>query len=641
MEIKYQNLMQILIKQNKPVTSKKLAYNLDVSTKTIRNYVKEINNIYQDKIILSSGLGYSIDRPLFEKNANSFLKINLPTTQKERVNYIVKSLLQSKNNSIDLYEIGEEIAFSIESLKSDLVLVKEVFIDNDIYVTQKNEIIKIEGPEPNKRKLLGKLLSGEFSENILNLDVLESVFPDFDLRELVEYLNKLFFKYHYFVNDYALLNLILEICIEVDRVKRDFLQSDRHIYIESFSVEDMDMIKELACKLSESYQISYSENERKVLANMVLSYITKLDYTKLDSKKLKQSLDMQTNKLINILMNQMSNWELFDVTDESFLVKFSLHIKNLLDRIHGGGNLRNPISEYLKQNCPIIFEHAIEIANTISVFTHKEISEDEIGFLALHIGSIMGENTYLQDRIKTILLLPNYYDFSYELMKKIENEFGSELAINQVVSSVDNIDDSKSDLMINAGPFLYKTATKEIQITPFYTKNDSENLKQVIEQIKLSKKKSYLHKHLVDLTSEELFFKINSPMSKEEVIKFMCDCLIRTKAVGEDYYDEVIQRENQSPTAFGRVAVPHSIRMNAKTNKLVILLSDKGIKWDKNVTVHIVLLFAVKKDERSIFFNVFDSIVTTLVNPNAYQDIISSNNLEKLIQLFLGYVDEA
>lgn len=640
MDIKYQNVIQLLMKESRPVTSKELAYNLGVSTKTIRNYVKEINSEYQNKLIISSSQGYKIERKYLDQNFLGDSQLDLPSTQEERVKYMVKSLLQSRDNLIDLYKISEEIAISVESLKNDLIRVKEMLIDNDIYVKQQGELIRIEGAEQDKRKLLGKLLSGEFSENLLNINVLESIFPDYKLKELVDYLNHLFSEYHYFINDYALLNLILEICIEIERIKKDFIQSERHHYLSDFSAEELDMIDVLTVKLSDSYQVIYSDSEKKALANMVLSNVTKLDYSKLDLDQLQGNLDPETSKLIAILLDQMMSWELFDVNNESFLVKFSLHIKNLLNRMNGASKLRNPLTNYLKQSCPLIFEHAIEIANTITGFTGKKISEDEIAFLALHIGSIMGESAYLQDRIKTIFLLPNYYDFSYELMRKIEADFGEDLVINQVVSSIDNIDYTKSDLMINAGPLLYQAAIQEAQITPFYTKNDRENVKKMIECIKLTNKKSYLHQHLSELTSDELFFKVNEQMDKEEVIRFMCDCLVKTEAVTTNYCEEVFEREKQSATAFGRVAVPHSIKMNARKNMLVVLISDKGIKWDKNAVVNIVLLFAVKKEERAIFFNVFDSIVTTLINPNAFQEIMKSKNLEDLIQIFLEHIGD-
>lgn len=639
METKYQHLIQLLLKENRSITSKELAYRLNVSTKTIRNYVQTINGGRTVKLINSSHLGYTIDRSQLEEPVLDNHQISLPNTQDERVNYIVKSLLQSEENTIDLYEISEEIAISIESLKADLARVKEMLIDNNIYVNQRSEVIQIEGTEKDKRKLLSKLLSGEFSENLLNIDILKSIFPDYHLSNLVKYLNELFAEYHYFINDYALLNLILEICIEIDRIKRNFIQSERHNYLSDFSEEELRLVNLLADKLENDYQIVYTESEKKALANMVLSNITRMDFLKIGTEQLNNNLDASSSELIQILINQMKSWELFDVNDEKFLIKFSLHIKNLLFRIDSDTVIKNPLTNYLKQNCPLIFEHAIEIANTISNFTKKKISEDEITFLSLHIGSIMGESAYLNDRIKASLLLPNYYDFSYELMDKIESEFNQDLVINQVISSMDNMDYSSSELIINMGSFLYQSAVQEIQITPFYTKNDRSSIKKAIEHIKLSKKKSYLHKHLIKLTSNDLFFRVDKQTTKKKVIQFMCDRLLEAQAVESNYRQEVFERESQSSTAFGRVAVPHSINMNAKKNSLVVLISEKGIKWDKEMTVNIVLLFAVKKEERAIFFNVFDSIVTTLINPNVFQDIIKSKNLDDLIKIFLQHVD--
>lgn len=641
MENKYQKLIQILVKESRPVTSKELAYSLNVSTRTIRNYVKMINCQQNNKIITSSNLGYMIDKQKIEKYLNEFNN-SLPGGKEERICYIIKKLLRNREHSIDLYDISDEIAISLETLKGDMVRVKEILIENNIYTNQNNEIISIEGSEKDKRKLLGKLLSGELNKNLLNINTLSSIFPECDLNKMASFLGELFSKHHYLVNDYALLNMILEISIEIERIKKGFIQSERHAFITTFSKNEKKLINAISSEIEKDYNIQYSKSEKVVLANIVLSNITKSDYLKLDIMQLKHTLDSSSFKLVNKLISQMNDWELFDLNNEKFLIKFSLHIQSLLQRIEGENVIRNPLVNQLKQSCPLVFEHAVEIAYTISHFTGKKVSEDEVGFLALHLGSIMGETAYLQDRIKATLFLPNYHDLSFEIIDKIEDDFGDELAVTQIISSVENVVHSQAqeDLLINVGPFLNQVSIQEIQITPLYTKKDRKTIRESLDKIKLHRKRNYLHKQLKSLTSRELFFRIDQQVSKYQVINFMCDSLVQLGVVSETYCEEVFMRERQSSTAFGRVAVPHSINMNAKENALVILISEKGIQWDSNSVVNIVLLFSVKKTERSLFFNVFDSIVTTLVNPTAFQNIIESKRLEDLIEIFLAHVDD-
>ncbi len=636
MEAKYREILQILLRSEQGTTANELSYHLNVSSKTIRNYINAINE-NSGKLIHSSNKGYTVDREQAQKVLNEGIS-SLPEKQPDRVLFLLKKLLQTEAQKIDLYDVSEELAVSIETIRNDLGVVKEKVVENQLFIVQKKDLIGIEGMEKDKRKLLSKLLSGEFNKNLLNLEILKNIFPTFDLKLLAQTIRDISEAYNYFINDYALLNLVLEISIEIDRMQHNFMQSDRHNYISQFSQKDLALVEKIANEIEQNFAVRYTDSERKVLANIILSSLTKVDYSKLKSDELVHVLDQKTLELIQQLKSQMSKWQLFDVENNSFLVKFSLHIKNLLIRLASGYSLKNPLTNHIKYTCPLIFEHAVELGNTISKFTDQKIGEDEMTFLALHIGSIMGENDYLNNRIKCVLFLPNYYDYSHELIDKIEKEFNQDLVINQIVSSVEEIDVTRNDFLINVGAFFYNTSLYEVQITPFYTKNDGITIKKAIEKNKVLKRRDYLREHLSQLTEKELFFKEQQGISKETVIQFMSNCLIEKGYVHPNYFSDVNDRESQSSTAFGKVAVPHSLNMDAKKTTMAIMISEKGIQWDEYNKVNLVLLFAIKKEERAIFFNVFDSIVTKLMDPKIMKEVLESDSLEALIEQFLKYL---
>jgi len=75
--------------------------------------------------------------------------------------------------------------------------------------------------------------------------------------------------------------------------------------------------------------------------------------------------------------------------------------------------------------------------------------------------------------------------------------------------------------------------------------------------------------------------------------------------------------------------------MDASKTCVSMLISNRGIKWDEHNTVNVVLLFAIKKDERALFFNIFDSIVTKLIEPQNISNVSKSKNIDELIENFL------
>lgn len=94
------------------VTSTTLSEYLEVSVRTIKSHIKQINE-QQDNIISSSKDGYYIPSENKTK-AMLFLsnqKIQIPQTSKERVNYIITHLIHHNENKqiLDIFDLCEEL----------------------------------------------------------------------------------------------------------------------------------------------------------------------------------------------------------------------------------------------------------------------------------------------------------------------------------------------------------------------------------------------------------------------------------------------------------------------------------------------------------------------------------------------------
>src|SRR5699024_3230332 len=60
-----------------------------------------------------------------------------------------------------------------------------------------------------------------------------------------------------------------------------------------------------------------------------------------------------------------------------------------INRYKYGMNIRNPMLEDIKRNYPLAYEAGIVAGLAIEEHTGSEINENEIGYLALHIGAAM------------------------------------------------------------------------------------------------------------------------------------------------------------------------------------------------------------------------------------------------------------
>jgi lichenan operon transcriptional antiterminator len=114
-----------------PSTGQALADQLDVSLRSIRSYVKEINETIPDTIT-SSKDGYEIN----SKKALDILALSedfIPQTSSERSNFIITKLLMSnRRSSINIYDLSEEMYVSVSTLKNDLRTVKSTVSKFDL-----------------------------------------------------------------------------------------------------------------------------------------------------------------------------------------------------------------------------------------------------------------------------------------------------------------------------------------------------------------------------------------------------------------------------------------------------------------------------------------------------------------------------
>ena len=105
--------------------------------------------------------------------------------------------------------------------------------------------------------------------------------------------------------------------------------------------------------------------------------------------------------------------------------------------------------------------------------------------------------------------------------------------------------------------------------------------------------------------------------------------------VEPSFLEEVYEREHHSPTVFGRLAVPHAMKLNARKTGMYIMISEKGITWGKQ-TVNLVLLFAVNKEDRAMFHEVFDNLIVLLLENQNLDLVLESRNYEVFVDAIMS-----
>jgi mannitol/fructose-specific phosphotransferase system IIA component (Ntr-type) len=152
---------------------------------------------------------------------------------------------------------------------------------------------------------------------------------------------------------------------------------------------------------------------------------------------------------------------------------------------------------------------------------------------------------------------------------------------------------------------------------PEHMEYDFDAIRSRIEKIRQHKKKQRLLEHLKQVSGPDIFRRNIVFGNEDEAIRYMSDLMIKNGYAGETFGDEVLSREHSYSTAYGNIAIPHSMRISARKTGMAILLNEKPVPWGQNM-VNIVLLFAIEKESQNFFYDIFDNLITLLLEaPNA------------------------
>lgn len=631
MESKYQKLIKLLM-ESQLCTSAVLADQLNISVRTVKNYVREINRNYPN-MILSSHDGYRIDTKIAFQ-ALSEDKNHIPQTSAERVTYIINKLIHHDEQIVlDTYDLCDELYISLSTLRNELNLVKRKLHKYDLELVTKGDKIECQGLEKNKRKLLSSILYDESNVNFVNITSLQNAFADIDIPFIRGTILEVFDKYHYFINDYSLINLVLHITIAVDRIRNNNMNTQPIDSLPGVRLHEYALAQEVAKRLEEHFHIKYSDAEIYEMTLLIISRATTIDYKSINAANLEEFIGKDCLDLVYQLIQDTNSYYYIDLREKEFLIRFALHIHNLLVRSKNNYFSKNPLTESIKMSCPLIYDASVNLARTIKEKTGITINDDEIAYIAFHLGSALETQKNLTTKVRAILYCPNYYDLNLKITDLINQRFNEELLIKNILtdeSEIDKVEDY--DLIIATIPLSRLVNVPVVTVNMFFSSKDKELLKDKINIIRKEKSKKEFENYLRELIIPEFFERKNNLKTQSKCIDYMVKKMVNKDYVDTSFKQEVLEREKISSTAFGNFAIPHAMKMYAKKTGINIIISEDSIDWNEH-PVNLVLMMCFNKNERFIFNRIYDPITMILSEAENVKKVLSAKDYEEFIQI--------
>ena len=594
-----QRLAQLFtLLQNETLPQDELAQRLSVSTRTVRADITALNELLMHhgaQFVLARGSGYQlkIDDPsrYQQLEATAPKPQHIPRTAQDRIHFLLVRFLTSAF-SIKLEDLADEWFVSRATLQGDMVEVRERFQRYQLTLeTRPRHGMKLFGSEVSIRACLTDLL-WELSR--------QDAFDDSVPATLEGVLEETLVRHHVRLTDVGERFLCLYGAVVARRVSDGYPLAD-------FSAEEVaqnvrDVAHDVASALQKLTGKPFSQAEEAWLC----VHLAARQVQDVDPETISADDDEALVNYILRYINQQYNYNLLE--DAQLHADLLTHIKTMITRVRYQIMIPNPLLDNIKQHYPMAWDMTLAAVSSWGKYTPYTISENEIGFLVLHIGVGLERHYNIgYQRQPKVLLVCDAGNAMVRVIEAILQRKYPQVEIAATLSQreYEQLESVSEDFVIST----VRISEKEkpvVTISPFPT---DYQLDQIGKLVLVDRTRPWMLNKFFDAAH---FRVIDGPMDQQTLFAELCQQLEQEGFVDEAFHASVVEREAIVSTMLGDgIALPHALGLLAQKTVVYTVIAPQGIAWGDE-TAHIIFLLAISKSEYEEAMAIYDIFVTFL-----------------------------
>lgn len=644
-------MLDILDRSTSWVSGASLANMLGASERSIRNYVTEINAA-GERTIDSSKEGYRFLNPSSGQQ-RSGASMSAPTAVQSpstpsgadaRSSYVISHLVNAAG-PLSIFDLASELCISESTLSSSVMpRVRELARRFGLSVETHDFQLTLTGLERDKRKLLGHIATHDSYGYFTSTQTLEEMFPEFGIQEILSRLVEICQRSELFINDYALSNLLVHLLVIIIRLTSNNELSEIDGPIDGDGLVEQlaqrDQIVHCAGQIS-----SYFENEfgcsipradfQQILLLLALS-IERVEYGNLDFEKLASIIDPAfVDSVLLILDETGERYNIPRVIDESMRLQLVLHMYNAYQRKVYHVSYPNPLAAQIKSEYAPVYDMAVYIAHRFSTKMGVEISENEIAFIAFHIGAYFERVTAPDGLVTCTVIVEDHHDFARKLADDLKETLSGDAQIVAVLSCDQYLaEPPECDAVITTIDVPVPNGCTKILIGPILTKQNLRKVRDQLARIQENRRHNFARTLLGRLLRPELFCRNLSASDAATAIEALGSIVMDTGYADADYVANVHLREKVSSTAFtDSLAVPHAISICPHRSFIAVAHNDVPIPWGRH-DVRFVLMIGIAQEEMGLFRDVLDLIIGVFSSVDSTMRLLDTDTFEEFLRTF-------
>lgn len=592
MDYRLWNILDLLT-ENGYKTSKYMGEKLQVSEKTVRTRMKELEeeiSAHGASIESKPRYGYCLrisEPELWEKFKRQRYAGDreIPVDSNERVQYIL-ALLLNRTDYIKLEELGSFLYVSTKTLSNELKHVEYVLGCFELHLERKPYYgLKINGKEFNKRCciLQNFYLSQKSFWGIKGKQEENTV-------RIAEALLKLSAEYQVRFTETAFQSTVFYISLTISRMKKG-------LFIVEPAPENR--AKDMA------HEIEIGEKIYGMLTFFDLEIPeTEIYYTGVYIAG-KRILELENSYRANVVASEKTDSLISEILEEIYLT-YSIELRDDLNlrimliqhlipmeiRLRYGIPMEQAPEVPTKETYLLPYSMAQLAAIKMSQCYKTAIPDHELSCIAMYFAMALEEKKMLKKRKNNILLVCiSGKASSRMLMYRFQKEFGEYIESLNLCSihELDQMDLKDIDFIFSTVPIYHKVAVPIMEIHDFLESSEIMSVRHFLQVGDMQ----FLNKFY----RKELFFSHVPGESRDEAIHEICARMALVTELPKGFEDSVRQREALGPTDFGNLAaIPHPCRIMTKETLVAVAVLEKEIKWSSNL-VQVVILTSLKEEK--------------------------------------------
>lgn len=638
------NIIKILWKSEKKLTTSSIAAELKVSPRTIKADIKRMNTVLKKHsccISTQRGVGLWLD---YDESGAQYLELLLYedddsyTSVEERKYYVAVELFLCGKKYTSMETIANKLYVSKGTIVNDLADLEPFWECFEITLIRKVKYgIRVEGTELQLRlAFIEALKQASKREWGTSRNRLQLFLEKANLDEIKDVILQSEQRFHFILSEPSFREFVIQLAVLIERLQQGCMiqgmETTEGRAKTGKGKKEWFVFQYLKEKLKDSTGVTVPDTEDAYLSTCLQGLRFQVPiFPETDRTKLRERSPELFDYMMSVICEVDRLYQLNLEEDPELYCAMFNHLECMIHRIQSKLYLENPILSSLKKEMVYEYEIASYFMSKFSIKYGIESTEDEIGYITFYIGAALERmKESRQRKLTAVLVCSTGIGTSQFLSVKLKRLF-RELEIKEIISTnqADWIKTGEQDLVISTVP-IKREDLDIVQISPVLNEKDIHRLRRYIQKGNFYQESSR-YPHLKKFLHEEITILNCDLRSKEEVIQLLGSRMCTKGYVDEGYISSVFQREQVSDTAIGsRLAIPHAFEGHIRRQGIGLLTLQKNIEWGRE-QVQVILMLALEASEQTDFQRIFEDVLSLAQNSKDLEHLLGAKKYKEIL----------